>query len=272
MLHSLAWISAFAWLIPADAGLEAILGRGTDWDPSRFTFVRVEYDSEGGYGEAYYDYDGRFWHRWETDYPEAEQNLLIRMGQLSTIALNPEPIALRLDNDAIFRFPLIYMCDVGWMRLSSRETENLRAYLDRGGFLWVDDFWGDAEWRNFEFVMSNVYPDRQWQTIPPDHPVFNMVFPIEACPQVPARIFYVQGWLHDPPWPHRQPAGDIAGVETVNFRGLFDDAGRLVVAATHNTDLGDGWEREAEDSEYFERFSVKSYAMAINLIVYALTH
>jgi Domain of unknown function (DUF4159) len=57
----------------------------------------------------------------------------------------------------------------------------------------------------------------------------------------------------------------------VNFRGLIDPAGRLTAVATHNTDIADGWEREGEDREFFQRFSINAYALAINIITYAMT-
>ena len=45
-----------------------------------------------------------------------------------------------------------------------------------------------------------------------------------------------------------------------------------MAVATHNTDIADGWEREGESERYFKRFSIDSYALTINILVYALTH
>lgn len=242
-------------------------GQGT------FTFVRVEYDSVGGYGESYYDFDGRRWQRWETDYPEAEENFLIRIEELTTIQVGPEPISLRLTDPRLYDYPFIYMSDVGWQWLSEEEVADLRAYLNRGGFLWIDDFWGDAEWINLEENMQRVFPELMWRRIPDDHPILNMVFSLKECPQVPAKSFW-DGWreTYDMPRGHREPTGGIPGVREVNFLGLFDDDNRLMAVATHNSDIGDGWERESENLEFFEIFSTKSYAIGVNIIVYALTH
>ena len=100
-----------------------------------------------------------------------------------------------------------------------------------------------------------------------------MVLPLKECQQIPAKIFWEEGRRsYDRPGVHRGPTGGEEGVRTVHFRGLFDKNGRLMAVATHNTDIGDGWEREGEDKEYFERFSVKSYALGLNIIVFALTH
>ncbi|MBI2424364.1 MAG: DUF4159 domain-containing protein [Candidatus Hydrogenedentes bacterium] len=237
-----------------------------------FTFVRVQYDSMGGWGEARYNYDGRIWERWETDFPEAEENLIFRLRQLTTLRLADRPISLRLNDKRLFQYPFLYMADPGWQDLKKDEQDGLREYLTRGGFLWVDDFWGDAEWDNFAFNMAQIFPDLPWTSIPDEHPVLSMVFPLKTCPQVPAHIFAFQypGQDWDSPYGHRgePPEQELM---TVHFKGLFLE-GRLIALATHNTDIGDGWEREANDRRYFETYSIKAYALAVNIIVYALTH
>ena len=233
----------------------------------KFTFVRIQYDSYGGADQAWYFFEGRIWQRWETDYPEADENFVYRMAEMTVLDPNPRAIVRRLTDKDLFDYPFIYMCDVGWMVLTREEHDRLGQYLRRGGFLWVDDFWGRAEWDNFERIMQVVIPEAQWREIPKQHPIFKMVFNLEECPQVPARMFAVEGWTTDPPYIHKSPE-----VEDVHFRGLFDEKGRLLAVATHNTDIGDGWEREAEGEWYFEKYSTLSYAMGFNIIVYALTH
>lgn len=232
-----------------------------------FTFVRVEYDSEGGYGEAFYHYDGRYWLRWETDFPQADENFLHRFRELTTSEPEMHAVTRRLTDPDIFDFPFLYMCDVGWMKLSGEEKARLREYLLKGGFVWVDDFWGRAEWQNLEDVVRDVMPERTWREVPPDHPVLSTVFPLDGAPQVPARDFAPLG--HDPAWIHRFPAEPVT---PVHFRGLFDDDGRLMMVATHNTDIGDGWEREAYGEWYFEKYSTVAYALGVNIVVYALSH
>ena len=238
-----------------------------------FTFVRVRYNSTGGFNESWYHYEGRDWQRWETDYPRAEKNLLIRLKELTSLEVNDEPIVLSLNDARIFDHPFLFMSDVGWQRLSKQERENLALYLDRGGFLWVDDFWGDAEWDNFESNTKDLKPGWKWRKVPVGHPVLSVVYNLEECPQIPARLFYRQtGLPYDPPSVHRYPTGGYRGVQTVRFMGLFDEESRLLAVATHNTDIADGWEREGESKEFFDRFSIKSYAMSINILVYAMTH
>lgn len=233
----------------------------------KFSFVRIRYNSAGGYGESWYSFGGRSWERWETDYPEADENFVYRLAELTTLDPNPRAIVRGLTDEDLFEFPFIYMCDVGWMVLTDAEKAGLRAYLRRGGFLWVDDFWGWAEWDNLEEVMRDVLPEARWREIPPDHPILSMVFPLEGCPQIPARIFAVQGWKTEPVWIHKSD-----GLDDVHFRGCFDKNGRLLAVATHNTDIGDGFEREAEGEWYFQKYSTLAYALGINIVVYALTH
>lgn len=246
---------------------------GESNDPDAFTFVRIKYDSTGGYGESWYRYEGRDWERWETDYPRAEKNLILRLTELTSLKVNPEPIVLRLTDEELFDHPFVFMSDVGWQRLTSRERDALERYLSSGGFLWVDDFWGNAEWQNLVRNTGSLREGWRWRPISNDHEILKIVYPLEACPQIPARIFFAESGLpFDPPGVHRYPHGGSEGVRTVHFMGLFDDDQRLLAVATHNTDIADGWEREGESKKFFDRFSIDAYAITINILTYALTH
>lgn len=238
-----------------------------------FNWVRIKYDSVGGRNEAWYFFEGRIWQRWETDYPRAGKNLMIRLAELTALRVNPEPIVIRLTDESLFQHPFIYMSDVGWMTLSDPELVALRKYLDTGGFLWVDDFWGQAEWDNWEEITAQFAPKWKWTDIPSNHSILKAVYPLDSCPQVPARGFYVRtGSRWDPHWLHREPNGGDEDLKHVHFKGLFDDHGRLRAIATHNTDIADGWEREGEGKDFFDKFSVNSYAFAINVITYVMSH
>jgi hypothetical protein len=198
---------------------------------------------------------------------------LFRLNQLTSLKVNPQPIVLRLTDSRLADYPFVFMSDVGWQELALAEAQALDAYLEKGGFIWIDDFWGDAEWQNLKRNFAKMPGDWNWRIIPADHPILNTVYPLAACPQVPARIFFeATGQPFDPPGVHRQPSGGYPGVREVHFRGLFDAQGRLAGVATHNTDIADGWEREGEDREFFQRFSIQSYAITVNIIAYAMTH
>ena len=263
--HNALLAAAALWAAVADA-------EQPPQDLTVFVPTRIEYDSVGGAGEAYYAYEGRLWERWETDFPQAERNFAKRLRELTAVVAAEAPIRRRLDHAALGDSPLIFMSDVGYMRLSERERNALREYLQNGGFLWVDDFWGDAEWASFERAMAGVLPGRRWRTLGTDHPIFHTVFDIDEMPQIPARDF-ASPWrgadTAEPAWIHRFPAGSLA---TPSIRAYADDDGRLMAIATHNTDIADGWERESYGEWYFERFSTQAYRVGINVVVYALTH
>ena len=232
--------------------------------------TRIQYDSVGGQRQAYYFYDGRWWERWETDFPQAEENFAKRLNELTAVVASPVPRRRRLTHPDLGDSPLIFMSDVGYMELSKPEIDALRTYLANGGFLWVDDFWGDAEWASLERAMAEVLPGKRWITLPIEHPIFHTVFDIEVFPQIPARDYARWGeGTTEPSFEHRRPTGSM---KTPSIRAYTDDDGRLMVIATHNTDIADGWERESYGEWYFENFSTKSYRVGINVIVYALSH
>ncbi len=255
-------------LCVGSAALVFALGGAQAQDLTAFTPTRIEYGSVGGWGEAYYGYDGRVWERWETDFPQAEQNFAKRINQLTAVVAAASPLRRKLTAPNLGDSPFIFMLDVGYMRLTAPEKRALRDYLHNGGFLWVDDFWGDAEWASFERAMADVLPGKRWRVLPIEHPIFHTVFDIDEMPQIPARDFARFGTT-EPPGIHRYPTGSL---ETPTIRAYTDDDDRLMVIATHNTDIADGWERESYGEWYFERFSTQSYRVGINVIAYALTH
>jgi hypothetical protein len=157
------------------------------------------------------------------------------------------------------------MVEVGYLNLDENEAARLREYLLRGGFLHVDDFWGQQEWDNWEYQIRKVFPDEERYPIleiPLTHEIFNCVFQLKEMPQVPSL------WN----WEYRRSSTERFG-EVAHCRGIFDENGRLLVVMTYNTDLGDGWEREGENYEYFRKFSVAgAYPLGINIVVYAMTH
>ena len=136
------------------------------FDPDNFTFVRIVYDSAGGNGEAWYRGDRGWTPRWATDHPDGALNLTWRLNQLTTIKANEGTLLLRLTDERLSDFPFIFMSDPGWQELRRDERIALRRYLENGGFLWVDDFWGIAEWENLERNTLAESPGWKWIDIP----------------------------------------------------------------------------------------------------------
>lgn len=210
---------------------------------------------------------------WRTDYPDADINLMRRFGELTTAAVSVDSagafnhVVVRLTDPELFQYPFIFMSDVGTAGFSDAEATRLRDYLLRGGFLYVDDFWGEAAWEHWAREIGRVLPTGQYPIfdIPLEHPLFHAVFDVPEIPQIPN----IQFW--------RRTAGQVTserGAESAqpHLRAIADRSGRLLVVMSHDTDIADGWEREAEEYEFFDRFSPDAYALAINILVYAMTH
>ena len=181
--------------------------------------------------------------------------------------VDPNGRVLTLTDTNLFNYPFIYIVEPGRLTFKDEEVPILRRYLLNGGFLMCDDFWGDREWKNFAQELKRVFPDREPQELPIDHPIFSCVFPLKEKPQVPGIMWFTRRHLN------YEARSNDPGTETVHYRAIFDDKGRIMVILCHNTDLGDGWEREGENEEYFKQFSEKlAYPMGINIVYWAMTH
>jgi len=224
-----------------------------------FTFVRIQYQSyDGGYG--------RRGGRWRTDWPASDLNFSFRLQQLTSLKVNPTPVILELTDPKLFRYPFIYIVEPGALTFTEPETKALRRYLENGGFLMVDDFWGEDEWYNFHYEIRRVFPNRELVELPLDHAIFHCVYDLKIKPQIPSINHAFGGRYEGRTW-------ERPDAQTPYYKAIYDDDGRMMVIVCHNTDLGDGWEREGEDPWYFREFSEKyAYPLGINIVTYAMTH
>jgi hypothetical protein len=169
-------------------------------------------------------------------------------------------VSVAPSDPAIFDYPLVYAVEVGRWYLDPDEARQLREYLERGGFLVVDDFWGTRQWSDFYGQLAKIFPDREVEPIPLSHPIFHSFYDIDELIQVPnIRLGRAGGrtWEQDLIDPYAL--------------AIFDDARRPMVMINFNTDLGDAWEH-ADDPTYPHHFSGFAYRMGINFIMYAMTH
>ncbi len=223
-----------------------------------FTFVRIQFDSFGSFG---------WWVRWDNDYPDSDWNFSYRLQELTSLKVAPNSRVIRLSDPELFEYPFIYMAGVGKITLSQQEQSALRRYLLNGGFVMMDDFWSPEEWANVVNEMRGVFPHREPTELSLEHEIFHNVYDLKELPQV----VDIRTWLDGDAYEHRH--GYSGGDESPHFWAYFDDHGRMVALLCHNNDLGDGWEREGENHEYFRQFSEKrSYPMGINIVIYAMTH
>ena len=88
----------------------------------------------------------------------------------------PEFLVIQLTTDALFQCPYLHMEDVGWAAFTSVEVERLRQYLLKGGFLWVDDFWGERAWRRFQGELLRIVPNAVVVDLTPDHPMMSAMY------------------------------------------------------------------------------------------------
>ncbi|HUR58926.1 MAG TPA: DUF4159 domain-containing protein [Opitutaceae bacterium] len=229
-----------------------------------FTFARIKYSS--GYGGGWRrGYGGG----WMTDTPDSDLNLSYRLQQMTSLKVDPDGRFIDLTDPNLSSFPWIYIVEPGALQFSDLEAQALRKYLLNGGFLWFDDFWGDGAWFNVEREMRKVFPERSFVETSLDHPIYHCVFEIKAKGQVPNVRTGEYSQQTGITWEDHHD-GDT---QTVHHRAITDDKGRLMVLATHNTDNGDGWEREGEYEYYFKNFSEKiAYPLGINVIFYVMTH
>ena len=210
---------------------------------------------------------------WGTDYPGADNNFSVRLAELTLIRVKlnaddgqPTHVVLRLTDPLIARCPILFMEDVGTAKFADDEVRALHDYLLKGGFLWVDDFWGSYAWDRWTVEIARVLPPERFPItdVALDHPIMHTLYDVKRMPQVPAISFWYRSGGGT-----SERGSDSA---IVTFKGIRDEQGRLMVVMTHNTDIADTWEREGENRDYFDRFSPEGYAIGVNFILYAMTH
>jgi hypothetical protein len=217
----------------------------------RFAFVRVKYDTAPG---------GYWWRgqpSWSHGYPLAEQNLMRIMNELSFLNAHEEINTLALDDPELFKYPLAYIIEVSWWTLSDAEAAALRLYLQKGGFLIVDDFkqpgdFGSPGWAPFEANMRRVLPDVRFFDMQPTHPIFHSFFEIDRLDVVPQA--YNAG----------KPV----------FRGVYEDNDprkRLQIIINYNTDISQFWEWSGQGLRPIDQTN-EAYKLGVNYLVYGLTH
>jgi Domain of unknown function (DUF4159) len=241
-------------------GPQAAFATPADFDGG-FQFCRVVFRTDrNGDGNG-----------WNVDWPRADENLSIRLSELTRIPVSmdgedqPKHLLVRLTDAELSHCPFVMMTEPGGAFFDDQEAAGLRNYLLKGGFLWADDFWGEYAWAFWEGQLRKVLPSASYPIVdvPLDHPIFHEMMRVDSIPQIPAIDF----------WEGRRSTSERGADSAVpHVRAINDGHGRIMVLMTHNTDFGDAYEREGDDHEYFERFSVPGYAFGVNVVLYAMTH
>jgi len=210
---------------------------------------------------------------WRTDYPWGQRHLLMRLSEITKTRVSwltagvPHVWLVQLTDDALFDCPFVMASDMGTIGMTDEEAARLRLYLEKGGFLWVDDFWGEAAWEHWSRELGKSMPPSEYpiEDVPLTDPIFRTVFEVKKVPQVTSIRFWRAAGGQSTS--ERGAESDVA-----HLRAIRDKHGRIVVVMTHNTDVSDSWEREGDDPEFFYQFSPQGYGLGINVFVYAMTH
>jgi hypothetical protein len=197
---------------------------------------------------------------WSQDYPRADRHFAQALRRLTRIHVRSVEQPVNLDDgDDVYDYPWLCAGEMGDWKLTNAQAVKLRDYLLRGGFLMLDDFWGTEEWDRFEESMQLVFPDRPIKELPDEQAIFHTVYDLDDRYQVPGE------------WALRRGRTYRNDGETPHWRGIYDDHGRLMVAMSFNSDIGDSWEW-ADDPRYPEKYSALGIRIGVNYVVYSMTH
>jgi hypothetical protein len=216
-----------------------------------WTFARFRYNMAGN--------GFRGFRRWAADYPKSDRQLVEGVVRLTRIDTHVAEQVVDATTDEIYNWPWIFIEDPGAWVLSEAEATRIRTYLLRGGFMFFDDSHGDYEWENLMAGVRMIFPDRQVEDLKDNDELFHVVYDLDDRFQIPGTRFI---------WGQRSYASDM---KVPKWRGIRDDKGRLMVAICHNSDVGDAWEW-ADSPDYPERATSMAYRIAINYIIYGMTH
>jgi hypothetical protein len=231
-----------------------------DWqDKAEWAFARLMFPPGPLNGYRGRDLD---WHvgvsLWTQDFPRADRHFSQAMRRLTRIQVRSVEQPVNLDEGDAGDWPWLYAVQVGEWGLTAGQAQTLREYLLRGGFFMADDFHGAAEWGEFETRIRRAFPERPIVDIPDDDPIFHTVYDITDRYQVPGQAHLRVGYKY-------------ADGKGAHWRGIYDDRGRVMVAISFNSDLGDAWEW-ADDPWYPAKFSDLAIRLGVNYVVYAMTH
>jgi hypothetical protein len=240
-----------------------------DWQkPAGFVVARLMYPNGrrglGGFGRG----GGGDWREggtsWAVDYPRGDRYFARILKRLTTIdvrsveqPVNPD------DGDDIFDWPYLIVGLPGFWELTEAQVKKIREYLDRGGFLLADSFFGENEWEGFEDGLRRMFPERDsgnlWVDLPDSHPLFHTVYDLTVKGQVP-------NWNALGGGPGYRNNGAVP-----HWRAVLDSSNRVMIAIAFNNDLGDSYQW-ADHPDYPAASATLGLRMGVNFVAYALTH
>jgi hypothetical protein len=207
----------------------------------QFTIVRLWYSNYGG---------------WAFDYPEMEQNFTLILKDISLLPVRAQGSnIMRMDDPELMKYPIAYLSEPGYWYPSDSEVLGLRTYIEKGGFVIIDDFHFPEEWQVFEAAMRRVLPQGNIVRLDKTHPVFNSFFSIKSL-DIP----------YPGPMGERGLMGEFYGIHEGN-----DPSKRLMVVINYNMDIGDYMEHSGQ-GYYSVDPTNEAFKFGVNYFIYGLTH
>ena len=240
-----------------------------DWqEKTEFAFARLMYPPAPGgrYGRGYGFRGSRGsadWTQgdsiWTQDYPRADRHFVQAVRRLTRIHVRSVEEPINLSENNVYDWPWLYAVQTGHWQLTDAQAKTMREYLLRGGFFMADDFWGEGEWEVFMASMRKVFPERQVVDLDNAQQIFHTVYDLDDRYQVASQgsVRAGRSWKCDPCPDH--------------WRGIFDDHGRIMVAITYQSDIGDSWEW-ADAPSYPAHYAALGIRIGVNYIIYSMTH
>lgn len=220
------------------------------WVEGEFAFARLRYRSrfDGGWYRA----------RWGIDANKSERQFIQGLRRLTRIHARSVEEIVDIDSDEIFKWPWLYAVGAGDWVFNESQGKRMRRYLQRGGFLMVDDFHNEREWAGFMAGIQMMCPGCPVVEIENEESINHVLYNIGERVRIPG-LNVVHG-----------SQIERGGIDP-HFRAVLDERGRVVVAICFNMDVGDAWEW-ADLPEYPEKYASLAYRLGINYVVYSMTH
>ena len=186
---------------------------------------------------------------WHHDYPYGDEAFPSFLKEVSRVHTESNAFQIvDIDSPELFKYPFAYLCEPGYLELNDKDVKNLREYLERGGFIMVDDFRGQRHLSNLVYQMKKVFPNRNIIPLTINHPIFHSFYDIDTLDM-------------RPPY----------GPGPVEFLGLEDDHGRLMMVIDYNNDLSEFWE-SIDRGEMSMRDAATSLKFGMDYAMYAFSH
>lgn len=265
LLVGLLWAQRPFREYPPMEGWDTAAGLPRDYQaPSELVLGRLMFPSSEYRGAGRFGRGGNWLlggTAWTVDYPKGDRTFASILRRLTRVdvrsveqPVNPD------DGDDIYYWPYLHVALPGAWSLKPQQAEKIRDYLERGGFLFCDSFFGTDEWGGFVQGMEMILPDRPIEELPDNDPIFHTIYDIDERFQI-ANIRMLQ-WRGVP---YRADGVDP------HWRCIRDDKGRVIVAIAFNNDFGDAW-HAADDPRYPESNASLAMRMGINNVIYSMSH